>query len=285
MHHSSLRLPPLLALLLAAPSLAAGLPPAISGLSFSPDGGKVLVSMDADGVPNAWALPVAGGAPVQLTRSAKDPVWTVGYFPRDERVLYRSGAAGDEDHLFVRELDGRSVELFPGKAGQFVGWIDGGAALLVEIGNGGSQSRDLYRIAADGYAQTLVNRNSSQLARLAVASPDGRYLAYRESTNDLIRNVRVRDLKTGKDRSLLVGEGFTVHLPLSFSPDSSTLLVLDDIDKEFKTRQFRALASWDMTTGASRGLLLKSWDVLDASYSPDGKRLAVIGGGDTRSAL
>src|SRR5436305_8753934 len=238
MHLSSRWLVSLLTLLLAAPSLAA-VPPAISGLSFSPDGGKVLVSTDADGVPNAWALPVAGGPAAQLTRSPKDPVWTLGYFPRDERVLYRSGPAGDEDHLFVRELDGRAVELFPGQTSYFVGWVADGPALLAEIENGGAQSRDLYRIAADGYAKTLVNRNSSRLARLAVASPDGRYLAYRESTNDLIRNVRVRDLKSGKDRSLLVGEGFTVHIPLSFSPDGSSLLVLNDIDKEFKTRQFR----------------------------------------------
>ncbi|HEY0556059.1 MAG TPA: prolyl oligopeptidase family serine peptidase [Thermoanaerobaculia bacterium] len=271
-------------LLLAAPSLAA-VPPAISGLSFSPDGGKVLVSMDADGVPNAWALPVAGGPAMQLTRSPKNPVWTLGYFPRDERLLYRSGPAGDENHLFVRELDGKTVELFPGQASYFVGWVADGPALLVEIENGGSQSRDLYRIAADGYAKTLVNRNSSQLARLVLASPDGHYLAYRESSNDLIRNIRVRDLKSGKDRSQLVGDGFTVHIPVSFSPDSSSLLVLDDIDKEFKTREFRALGSWDLTTGASRALLEKSWDVLDALYSPDGKRLAVVAGGDTRSDL
>ena len=166
-----------------------------------------------------------------------------------------------------------------------MGWIADGPALLVEIDNEGSQSRDLYRVAADGYAKTLVNRNSSPLSRLAVASPDGRYLAYRESTNDLIRNVRVRDLKTGKDKSLLVGEGFTVHIPVSFSPDGNALLVLSDIDQEFQTREFRALGSWDLTTGASKELLLKSWDVLDALYSPDGKRLAVVAGGDTRSDL
>ena len=133
----------LLLLLLPAPTLAAGLPAAISGLSFSPDGGKVLVSMDTDGAPNAYALPVAGGPPVQLTRSAKDPVWAVSYFPADERVLYRSGPAGDENHLFVRELDGKAVELAPGKTTRFVGWAADGRALWIEIGNFSAQSRDL----------------------------------------------------------------------------------------------------------------------------------------------
>ena len=267
-------------LLLASPSLAASLPPTISGLSFSPDGGKVLVSMDTDGVPNAYALPVDGGPPVQLTRSPKDPVRVVGYFPADERLLYRSGPAGDEDHLFVRELDGKAVELAPGKTSRFVGWSGDGKTLWIEIDNRGSQSRDLYGIAADGYARTLIDRNGSLTSRLARISPDGRYFAYAENNNDLVRDVRIRDRQTSADRTLLTGEGFAVHIPLSFSPDGKGLLTLNDVDS-----QFRGLALVDPATGQRRDLLRKSWDLLDARYSPDGKRLAVIAGGDTRSGL
>ncbi|HET9212850.1 MAG TPA: prolyl oligopeptidase family serine peptidase [Thermoanaerobaculia bacterium] len=274
-----------LALLLAVPALAAGLPPAISGLSFSPDGGQVLVSMDTDGVPNAYALPVAGGPPVQLTRSAKDPVWALSYFPADERILYRSGPAGDEDHLFVRELDGKAVELVPGKAPRFAGWAGDGRALWVEIDNLGAQSRDLYRVETDGYKRTLVHRNSSNLARLAAVSPDGRFLAFVESNNDLIRNLRIKDLQGGREKAQTAGEGFTVYIPLSFSPDSTALLTLTDSDRGFATHGFRALNRVDLATGKRRGLLQKSWDVLDALYSPDGKRIAVIAGGDTRSSL
>jgi dipeptidyl aminopeptidase/acylaminoacyl peptidase len=273
-----------LTLLLAAPTLAAGLPAAISGLSFSPDGGKVLVSMDTDGVPNAYALPVAGGPPVQLTRSPKDPVWALSYFPADERILYRSGPAGDEDHLFVRELDGKAVELAPGKTSRFAGWA-GDGALWIEIDNPGAQSRDLYKVAAAGYARTLVHRNSSALARLAAVSPDGRFLAFVESSNDLIRGLRIRDLQAGREKTQMAGEGFTVYIPLSFSPDGTGLLTLTDIDKEFSTHEFRALNRVDPATGKGRDLLQKSWDVLDALYSPDGKRIAVIAGGDTRSSL
>jgi dipeptidyl aminopeptidase/acylaminoacyl peptidase len=274
-----------LSLLLTAPSLGAGLPPAISGLSFSSDSGKVLVSMDSDGVPNAYALPVAGGPPVQLTRSPKNPVWVESYFPADERLVYRSGPAGDESHLFVRELDGKAVEIAPGKTSRFVGWTSDGRSMLVEIDNWSAKSSDLYRIATDGYAQTPVNRNSSELSRLVAASPDGRYLAYTERPNDLTRNLRIRDLETGQDRTLLASEGFTVRIPLRFSPDGTGLLVLTDVDKAANVHEFRALNRLDPATGEGRDLLQKSWDVLDALYSPDGKRLAVIAGGDTRSGL
>jgi dipeptidyl aminopeptidase/acylaminoacyl peptidase len=268
-----------LLLLLAAPVLAAGLPAAISGLSFSPDGGKVLVSMDTDGAPNLYALPVAGGSPVQLTRSPKDPVWAVSYFPSDERILYRSGPAGDEDHLFVRELNGKAVELTPGKTSRFLGWAAGGD-LWVEVDNPGAQARDLYKVAAAGYARTLVDHNGSDVSRLAAVSPDGRFLVYTESNNDLNRDVRIRDRQAGQDHSLLMGEGFGVHIPLGFSADGKALLTLNDADS-----QFRGLARVDPATGEGRSLLRKSWDLLDARYSPDGKRIAVIAGGDTRSGL
>ena len=40
-----------------------------AGLAWSPDGRSVLISSDKTGVFNAYALPVAGGAPVALTAS------------------------------------------------------------------------------------------------------------------------------------------------------------------------------------------------------------------------
>jgi len=275
------RLSSLLIVLLASPVLASAPPSAIAGLAISPDGGKVLVSMDLDGVPNAYALPAAGGDPVQLTRSTQDPVWVVSYFPGDERVLYRSGPAGDDDHLFVRELDGKTVELVPGKSCRFLGWTADGKALSVETSSAGSSSRDLLRIATDGYGKSLVKLSSSNReSRLAAVSGDQRYLAYSEVASGEIQNVRVHDLQTRQDRALRAGEGLMVHIPLGFSPDGKGLLLLNDA-----ASRFRYLVRLDSASGARTDLIKKDWDVLDAFYSPDGKLLAVVAGGDTRSVL
>ncbi|MFL6237040.1 MAG: S9 family peptidase, partial [Thermoanaerobaculia bacterium] len=189
------------------------------------------------------------------------------------------GPAGNEDHLFVREPDGKAVPLAPGKTSRFLSWAAGGD-LWIEVDNPGSQARDLYKVAAKGYALTQVDRNGSDVLRLAAVSPDGRFLAYAESNNDLDRDIRIRDRQAGQDHSLLTGEGFAVHLAQGFSPDGRALLTLNDVDS-----QFRGLARVDPATGASQSLLRESWDLIAARYSPDGKRIAVIAGGDTRTGL
>ena len=88
----------------------------VFGSSFSPTGDKILVSGDETGIYNAYAIPVDGSPPVQLTHSADDAVRVAGYFPTDERFLYLSDQGGNElHHLFVGELDGSTTDLTPGE--------------------------------------------------------------------------------------------------------------------------------------------------------------------------
>ncbi|WP_395851943.1 TolB family protein [Cystobacter fuscus] len=79
----------------------------VFGASFSPDEKRVLFSSDATGVYNVFSVPVAGGKPTQLTRSTTDRTSAVGYFPRDERILFTRDQGGNElTHLYVRTPDG-----------------------------------------------------------------------------------------------------------------------------------------------------------------------------------
>ena len=45
-----------------------------AGSSFSPDGSKILVSSNATGIQNAYAIPGSGGEPQQLTYSTNDSI-------------------------------------------------------------------------------------------------------------------------------------------------------------------------------------------------------------------
>ena len=90
-----------------------------SGASFSPDNSKILVSSNESGIYNAYALPVDGSAPIQLTNSTDDYVFAMGYFPNDERFLYTSDQGGNElNHVYVQDADSNVTESDPWRGPQ-----------------------------------------------------------------------------------------------------------------------------------------------------------------------
>src|SRR5262245_21923448 len=98
---------------------------ALTGASFSPDESKVLVSSDQTGIFNAFAVPVDGSAPTQLTNSTTNAIMARSFFPKDERFLYESDQGGNElTHVYVHEQDGSATDLTPGDKlkAAFEGW-------------------------------------------------------------------------------------------------------------------------------------------------------------------
>ena len=51
-----------------------------AGYGFSADGKSILISNDSSGVFNAYALPVAGGAPVAVSRSPDNATFAASFF-------------------------------------------------------------------------------------------------------------------------------------------------------------------------------------------------------------
>ncbi|MGD8869696.1 MAG: hypothetical protein PVI01_18900, partial [Gemmatimonadales bacterium] len=54
------------------------------GASFSHDNSRILVSSNRSGVFNAWAFPVDGSEPQQLTMSTTDAIFAASFFPADD---------------------------------------------------------------------------------------------------------------------------------------------------------------------------------------------------------
>lgn len=269
----------------AAPApdgLSALLSQGLTGLSFSPDGGKVLVSMNAGGVYNAFAVPAAGGAPEPLTRSTQFPVFVETYFPHDGRFLFRSRKAeGEPERLFVRELDGKETDLSPGKASRFKGWNADGSSFLLDEDQRGSGVDNLYEVSTQpGYARKFFLQNSAK-NRFAFASPDRRYQVTTHVQFDLDREIYIKDSKTDQTRSLISGEAQSINLPVDFTPDGTHFLLLFDGG----AKEFLYLARVDIATGVIKPLIIRDWDVLAGIYSPDRKLLALTVAGDASSHL
>jgi dipeptidyl aminopeptidase/acylaminoacyl peptidase len=253
-----------------------------TGAWFSPDGQHILASANSTGIFNAYVIPVAGGSPRQLTDSKANAVQVAGYFPTGDRILYGSDQGGNEQsHLYVRNADGTVRDLTPGDKvkADFAGWTTDDRAFLYSTNERDPSYFDLYEMAVDGYARTLLYRNDGGYA-LGPVSRDRRYVALikQESTADT--DIYLYDSTTKKERNLTSHSGEVSNLPRDFSPDGASLYYTTDEGGEFAR-----LMQMDLATGKRTEVLHPDWDVADAHFSRDGRFFEVAINRDARTEV
>ncbi len=242
------------------------------GASFSRDGSRILVSSNATGIYNVYAIPVDGGDPQALTESTGDSRFAISYFRHDDRILYAADQGGNElTHIYVREEDGSTRDLSPGenlKAG-FVGWAKDGRSFFMTTNERDPRAFDLYRIDVADYRREMVFQNDDHLSISAV-SPDLRYIALSKVHNRNDSDMLIHDLSTGETRNLTTREGEILNSPQDFSSDGKSIYFLTNEDSEFSY-----LAEYVLESGETKVLVQPEWDVMYASLSRSGQRLVV----------
>lgn len=234
---------------------------AAAGHAFSPDGTKLLISSDATGVFNAYALPVAGGAPQPLTDSKTNATFGASWFPADERVLFTADQGGNElNHLYVREIDGTVRDLTPGEKlkAMFLGWNGAGDTFYVGSNERDPQTFDVYAYSAKDYGRKLVFRNSGY--SVGAVSRDGRRLALskeRSSANNDLYLVELADGGGGEPKLITAHQGNISHAIYEFTPDGQALVYGTDEHGEF-TQAWR----YDLGGGSKAPLIRADWDVM-----------------------
>jgi dipeptidyl aminopeptidase/acylaminoacyl peptidase len=238
--------------------------------AFSADGANLLVATDKSGVFNAAALPVAGGDLVPLTQSTTNAVFTISYFPADDRILVSSDTGGNElSHIYVREADGTLTDLTPGDAhiAQFVGWSGDGATFWLATNERNPQMFDVYAYSAADFSRKLVFENNGFYP--GAISNDGRWLALDRPITAADSDVYLADLtKPANQTPVLVtpNDAVIAHGVYDFTPDSKQLVYGTDEYGEFSQ-------AWthDLATGEKKELLKADWDVMFVSYSLSGR--------------
>ncbi len=249
------------------------------GASFSPKADRILVSSNASGVYNAYAIPTAGGAPEALTKSDDDAVFAVSWFPSDDRVLYSSDRGGNElDHLYVRLPDGSTKDLTPGEKhkAEFAGWSGDDRSFFVSTNERDPRFFDLYEYATDGYGRKPFYRNTEGYS-LGPISRDKRYLALVRPRTSNDADIFLHDRKAGTTTLITKHTGQINYSPQAFTPDGKGLLITSD-----SGREFAALQSHDIATGRRTTVYEQPWDILGAGYSKGGKYLIVGVNEDSR---
>jgi dipeptidyl aminopeptidase/acylaminoacyl peptidase len=260
---------------------------AYGGASFSPDGRKILVGSNETGVFNAFAIPVDGGKPVQLTDSKVSAIQPIGYFPHDERFLYTSDQGGNEkDHLYVQSPDGKVRDLTPGDnlRADFTGWTPDGKGFFLITNERDASAFDFYEMSIDGYERKLLYKNEGGYIGGTV-SPDRRYIALNKAFTNAASDIDLYDRTTGKITPLASHQEAGVEVANAtqgFSPDGKSLYYTTD-----KGSQFGYLMRYDLATGKRSEVLSPRphWDVQSAIFSRDGRWFSVAINNDARTEL
>jgi dipeptidyl aminopeptidase/acylaminoacyl peptidase len=228
----------------------------------------VLFHSNVTGIFNAYTLPISGGEPVALTRSATDTTFSVGFFPDDDRVLYTRDHGGDENnHLYVRELDGREKDLTPGEKlkAAFFDWRPDGNAFYVTTNERDPKFFDLYRYDAKTYARELVYKNE-QGYDFGAISRDAKWIALNKPNTTLDSDIYLYSVATGETKHLTPHQGDVSFSAETFDPASTKLFFLTNEGSEFQ-----GMRTYDLASGEIKQHEKADWDIAFTYFSRDGR--------------
>lgn len=237
--------------------------------AFSNDGERLLITSNATGVFNAYALDLSDSSQTALTSSETNSVFAVSYFPDGERFLYTFDQGGDElNHVYVDGPDMEPRDLTPGDnvKASFVGWVGDGAAFILATNERDSKLFDLYRYDAESFERTLIFENDLALGGLTVSRNGDNAAGVKSRTsadNDIYLVSLVNDVEP---QLISEHEGNISHNVYDFTPDGDKLVYGTD-----EHGQFAQAWTYDISTGEQAPLIEADWDVSFVGYSPTGR--------------
>jgi len=240
---------------------------AMGNASFNADESRILFHSNESGIFNAYTVPVTGGKPTALTQS-KETTQSVSYFPDDDRILYTRDQGGNENnHLYVRGLDGSERDLSPGDKlkAQCGGWRPDGKFFYVLTNERDPKTFDVYRYDAKTYARTMMYKNEKILDVQAV-SRDEKWIALNKTNTTIDSDIYLFDVSRGELKHITPHQGNVQYDAQTFDPQSKRLFLRSDEGSEFTS-----IRTYDLASGAMREHEKANWDVAFTYFSRDGR--------------
>ncbi len=235
---------------------------------FSQDENFILATSNKSGIYNAYALPVGGGDPVQLTNSTEESVFAISYFPEDDRILFSSDSGGNEiNHIYIRNEDGSTEDLTPwsGAKSEFGGWARDEKSFYFISNKRDPQFFDLYEMKVEDFSSQMMYENKEGLDVTGI-SDDKRYLALLKTITTNNSEMYLFDRESSELKHISEHEGDANYSPQFFDRSNDYLYFMTDEENEFQY-----LMRYNMETGEKEKVYETNWDVWYAYESWNSK--------------
>ena len=122
---------------------------------------------------------MATGKTTTLTKSEKESINPIAYFPEDDRFFYTADQGGNElNHVYVQMTDGTNKDLTPGdnlKAMMF-GFSQDNKSFYIGSNERDPKFFDLYEYQFSDFSREMIYQNDEGYQPGAI-SPDGQNIA------------------------------------------------------------------------------------------------------------
>jgi len=237
----------------------------VFGGSFSPDKSKLLVSSNRSGIYNMYTVPSSGGEFIPVTASDSSSVFSISYFPEDERMLFRMDNNGDEIyHLYLRDEEGTHKDLTPfeGARAVFYGWAEDEKSFFFTSNKRDKKYMDLYEMDLENFKPSLLYQNVEGYS-VGGISHDKKYLPLSKAINT---NDSDLFLYSFEDKSITkINPNQSANSSEDFAKDGSALYYTTDDGAEFAY-----LMKYNIADGTREKVMERDWDIVGSYFTENG---------------
>lgn len=205
------------------------------GGRFTADGETVVFVTNITGVPQAWAMPRAGGWPTQLT-FADQRIGGVAPSPTDSALVVFSRDDGGNERMQLHTVDPsgfdeRDLVVDPDVIHRFGEFGPDGSWFVFCDNRRNGVDFDLYVRTLEGDERLVAHLDGWNSA--VDVSPDGTKALVGHFESNVDGTLWLVDLETGEVEDLTPHEGDVLHAPVGFTEEGDILFV-SDRDDEFR---------------------------------------------------
>jgi dipeptidyl aminopeptidase/acylaminoacyl peptidase len=238
-----------------------------SGGYFSHDESKLLVSSNATGIYNLYALHADGSGMDTLSNNKEESWFANSYFPNDDRILFSADKGGNEiSHIYLLDTDKNVTDLTPAEneKASFIGWNKDLKSFKYTSNKRNPQFFDIYEMDIENFESKLIFENNTG-GNPSGISDDQKYVAISKPITTSINELIIVEVETGEQTKISPENPTASYGAQEFSTDSKYLFYTTNEGSEFTY-----LSKYDLANGESEKVFETDWDVWYANFSWEG---------------